>query len=129
MDPPRQALEGCVLRLSPSTSETGYLYPWGWGELEGIANRTDYDLKKHAEYSGAKISYFDPEAQKRFVPYVIEPAAGATCGLLVYLVDAYCKRHRRHDEIGTPWCLTIDGQTLEDGTLTIRDRDTMQQRD
>ena len=171
-----------------------YLYPWGWGELEGIANRTDYDLKKHAEYSGAKISYFDPEAQKRFVPYVIEPAAGATRGLLVYLVDAYCeenvpgakgedatrvvlklhpqlapikvavmplvkkggmpekarevveqffrrgisarydeqhaigKRYRRHDEIGTPWCLTIDGQTLEDGTLTIRDRDTMQQR-
>ncbi len=170
-----------------------YAYPWGWGELEGIANRTDYDLKKHAEHSGAKINYFDPQAQKRFTPYVIEPAAGATRGLLVYLLDAYHeeevqgakgpetrvvmkfhphlapvkaavlplvkkagmpekareiveallarginasydaqhaigKRYRRHDEIGTPWCLTVDGQTAEDGTITLRDRDTMEQR-
>jgi len=171
-----------------------YDYPWGWGELEGIANRTDYDLSKHAQHSGQKLDYFDPETQKRFVPYVIEPAAGATRGVLVYLVDAYReeevetprgeketrvllklhpelapikvgvfplikkdgmpelarkvverflavginakydeqhaigKRYRRHDEIGTPWGLTIDHQSLEDGTLTIRDRDTMQQR-
>ena len=170
-----------------------YDYPWGWGELEGIANRTDYDLKKHAEYSGAKMSYFDPATQQRFVPYVIEPAAGATRGVLVYLIDAYHeetvegsggpetrvvmkfhpqlapikvavlplvkkdgmpekarelvdaffkrginasldiqhaigRRYRRHDEIGTPWCLTVDGQTMEDGTITIRDRDTMEQR-
>ena len=171
-----------------------YAYPWGWGELEGVANRTDYDLNKHAKYSGANLTYFDPQQQKRFTPFVIEPAAGATRGLLVYLIDAYCeeavpdakgedatrvvlklhpqlapikvavlplvkkngmperarevvdaffrrgisarydeqhaigKRYRRHDEIGTPWCLTVDGQTLEDGTLTIRDRDTMQQR-
>ncbi len=166
-----------------------YDYPWGWGELEGIANRTDYDLKKHAQYSGAKIDYFDPTTQKRFVPYVIEPAAGATRGLLVYLIDAYHeeevngetrvvlrfhprlapikvavlplvkkegmpeiardlvnaflkrginakydeqhaigKRYRRHDEIGTPWCLTVDGESATDGTVTLRDRDTMEQR-
>ncbi len=170
-----------------------YLYPWGWGELEGIANRTDYDLQKHAEHSGTKLEYFDAVERKRYTPFVIEPAAGATRGVLVYLVDAYTeeevetskgtdirtvlklhpdlapikvavmplvkkkgmpevarsvvqqffdrginarydeqhaigKRYRRHDEIGTPWCLTIDGQTLEDGTLTLRDRDTMEQK-
>ena len=171
-----------------------YEYPWGYGELEGIANRTNYDLTKHAQHSGQKLDYFDAENQKRYVPYVIEPAAGATRGLLVYLLDAYTeeeletprgdkeirvvlklhpelapikvavfplvkkdgmpelarkvvgeffarginakydeqhaigKRYRRHDEIGTPWCLTLDHQSLEDGTLTIRDRDSMQQR-
>ncbi len=171
-----------------------YDYPWGWGELEGIANRTDYDLGKHAQHSGQKLDYFDAEKQKRYVPYVIEPAAGATRGMLVYLLDAYTeeeletprgekeirvvmrlhpelapikvgvfplvkkdgmpelarkvverffarginakydeqhaigKRYRRHDEIGTPWGLTVDHQSLEDGTITIRDRDTMQQR-
>ena len=168
-----------------------YLYPWGWGELEGIANRTDYDLQKHAKHSGQKLEYFDPVEKKKFVPYVIEPAAGATRGVLVYLIDAYHeeavegsdetrvvmkfhpqlapikvavmplvkkagmpekareiveaffkrgvnakydeqhaigKRYRRHDEIGTPWCITVDGQTLEDGTVTLRDRDTMAQR-
>ena len=178
-----------------------YEYPWGFDELEGVASRTDYDLKKHAEYSGTKLSYFDqqkedPETGKngwRYTPFVIEPAAGATRGLLVYLLDAYYeetvpdaegnessrvvmklhpklapikaavlplvkkeglpeiargivsdffkaginarydeqhsigKRYRRHDEAGTPYCLTIDGQTKEDGTVTIRDRDTMKQ--
>ena len=170
-----------------------YLYPWGWGELEGVANRTDYDLQKHAKHSGAKLEYFDPQQHKKFVPYVIEPAAGATRGVLTYLLDAYHeeevetaggtdtrvvlrlhpelapikvavlplvkkndmpdkaravtraflarginakydeqhaigKRYRRHDEVGTPWCLTIDGETMSDGTITIRDRDTMAQR-
>ena len=178
-----------------------YEYPWGFDELEGIASRTDYDLKKHAKHSGTKLSYFDqqkedPETGKngwRYTPFVIEPAAGATRGLLVYLLDAYHeetvpdaegnessrvvmklhpklapikaavfplvkkeglpeiardivsdffkaginarydeqhsigKRYRRHDEAGTPYCLTIDGQTKEDGTVTIRDRDTMEQ--
>jgi glycyl-tRNA synthetase len=178
-----------------------YAYPWGMGELEGIASRTDYDLRKHQEFSGTKISYFDPQKADptsgkpgwRYTPYVIEPAAGATRGVLVYLLDAYreeevpdakgdashrtvlrlhprlapikaavlplvkkdglpeigrqimgelaaagivaqCdvqhaigKRYRRHDEIGTPVCLTIDGQTKTDGTVTLRDRDTMQQ--
>ncbi len=178
-----------------------YEYPWGFDELEGVASRTDYDLKKHAEHSGAKLSYFeqqkqDPDTGKngwRYTPYVIEPAAGATRGLLVYLLDAYHeeavpdaegketsrvvmklhprlapikaailplvkkeglpeiareivadffkagintrydeqhsigKRYRRHDEAGTPYCITVDGQTKEDGTVTIRDRDNMQQ--
>lgn len=178
-----------------------YAYPWGWGELEGVASRTDYDLRKHQEASGTKLSYFDQQKQDpqtgkngwRYLPYVIEPAAGATRGLLVYLLDAYHeeqvpdakgkestrvvmklhprlapikvavlplvkkdglpdvardlvarffkagvnarydeqhaigRRYRRHDEAGTPYCLTVDGQTKEDGTLTIRDRDTMKQ--
>ena len=178
-----------------------YEYPWGFDELEGVASRTDYDLKKHTEYSGAKLSYFDqqkqdPETGKngwRYTPYVIEPAAGATRGLLVYLLDAYHeemvldaegnessrivmkfhpklapikaavlplvkkeglpeisrdivsglfksginarydeqhsigKRYRRHDEAGTPFCITIDGQTKDDDTVTIRDRDSMEQ--
>lgn len=180
-----------------------YEYPWGWDELEGVASRTDYDLKKHAEYSGTSMTYVDPskpdpETGKppyRFVPYVIEPAAGATRTTLMVLLDAFRyeekpresakggvekrrflklhprlapykvavlplvkrdgmpekarelvkafssaginakydeqhaigKRYARHDEIGTPYCLTVDGQTLEDGTVTIRDRDTTNQ--
>jgi glycyl-tRNA synthetase len=185
--------ESELAHYAKSCYDIEYAYPWGWGELEGIANRTDYDLKKHAKHSGAKMTYFDPVAQKKYTPYVIEPAAGATRGVLVYLLDAYHKeevegakgkeirvvmkfhpqlapikvavlplvkkdgmpekardlvneffdrginasldvqhaigkRYRRHDEIGTPWCLTIDGQTLEDGTITIRDRDTMKQK-
>ncbi len=178
-----------------------YKYPWGYDELEGVASRTDYDLKKHAEHSGAKLSYFDqqkedPQTGKsgwRYTPYVIEPAAGATRGLLVYLLDAYHeeivkdakgndstrvvmklhprlapikaailplvkkeglpkiareivseffnaginvkydenhaigKRYRRHDEAGTPYCITVDGQTKNDGTVTIPNRDTMEQ--
>lgn len=176
-------------------------YPWGWDELEGIASRTDYDLKKHSEASGKKLSYFDPNMPNpetgkngyRFTPYVIEPAAGATRTLLMLLLDAYDeevttnakgeestrvvlrlhprlapykaailplvkkdgmpeighdivkqflaagiharydeqhaigRRYRRHDEAGTPYCLTIDGQTKEDGTITLRYRDDMQQ--
>lgn len=178
-----------------------YDYPWGWDELEGVASRTDYDLRKHQEHSGTKLTYFDPakpnpETGKNgwhYLPYVIEPAAGATRGALVYLLDAYReetvpdakgqdatrvvlklhptlapikvavlplikkdglperarelvqrffdaginarydeqhaigKRYRRHDEAGTPYCLTVDGQTQQDGTVTIRDRDTMKQ--
>jgi glycyl-tRNA synthetase len=183
-----------LAHYSKACYDIEYDYPWGWGELEGIANRTDYDLSKHAEHSGTKLEYFDPQQKKRFMPYVIEPAAGATRGVLVYLVDAYCeeevvtprgttetrvvlklhpelapikvavlpltkkdgmpelarqvvdkffargisakydeqhaigKRYRRHDEIGTPFCLTIDHDSLADGTITIRDRDTMAQR-
>ena len=179
-----------------------YEYPWGWDELEGVASRTDYDLKKHSQCSGEKLTYFDqqavnPETGKpgwRYTPYVIEPAAGATRATLMYLLDAYCeekgldakgeekirvvlklhprlapikvavlpllrkegmpelarsivdkffkagvmakydentsigKRYARHDEVGTPYCLTVDKQTLEDGTITIRDRDTTEQK-
>jgi glycyl-tRNA synthetase len=179
-----------------------YDYPWGWDELEGIASRTDYDLGKHAAESGAKLHYFDqqkndPESGKpgyRYIPYVIEPSAGLTRGLLVYLIDAYAeekgvdangkekvrkvlklhpklapikasilplvkkdglpdiarkisaeffegginarydeqqsigKRYAKHDEIGTPFCITIDHQTKEDETVTIRDRDSTDQK-
>lgn len=178
-----------------------YQYPWGWDELEGIASRTDYDLKKHSEHSGVKLSYFDqqkpdPATGKpgwRYVPYVIEPAAGLTRAVLVFLLDAYHeesgkdaegeektrvvlrlhprfapykaavlpllkkdnlpdaardlvkdflksginarydeqqsigKRYARHDEVGTPFCITVDHQSLEDRTVTIRDRDTTKQ--
>ena len=179
-----------------------YEYPWGFDELEGVASRTDYDLKRHSEATGAKLSYFDqtktdPETGKngwRFTPYVIEPAAGLTRTFLAFLLDAYCeesgtdkngnektrvvlklhpslapikvavlplmkkdghpekarelvtkirrlglsasyddsqaigKRYAKHDEIGTPFCITIDGQTIEDGTVTLRDRDTTEQK-
>ncbi len=182
-------------------SDIEYNYPWGWDELEGIASRTNYDLTKHAEASGVKLSYFDqqktdPTTGKpgiRYLPYVIEPAAGLTRAVLAYLCDAYTeetgvdadgnektrvllklhpklapfkaavlpllkkegmpdvartivkqflsaginasydeqqsigKRYARHDEIGTPYCLTVDHQTLEDRTVTIRDRDTTTQ--
>ena len=193
--------KGELAHYADACYDIEYEYPWGFDELEGVASRTDYDLKKHAEHSGVKLSYFDPQKEDpvsgkngwRYTPYVIEPAAGATRGLLVYLLDAYHeetvqdakgndsirtvmklhpklapiktavlplvkkeglpeiasdivtqffnagintkydeqhaigKRYRRHDEAGTPYCLTIDGQTKEDSTITIRDRDTMEQ--
>src|SRR5207249_6440679 len=74
---------------SAGTSDVEFLYPWGWGELEGIANRTDYDLKAHAAASGEKLEYFDQGSGERYVPYVIEPAAGADRAALAFLVDAY----------------------------------------
>ena len=182
-----------LAHYAKSCVDIEYQFPWGWDELEGIANRTNYDLKKHSEACGKPIDYFDPETQERFSPYVIEPAAGATRAVLAYLDDALDedeipdsqgamqkrtvlrlhpylapikvailpllrkqgmpekgrelaqmfwdagikarydephaigKRYRRHDEVGTPYCLTIDGQTMEDNTVTIRDRDTTKQ--
>ena len=178
-----------------------YKYPWGFDELEGISSRTDYDLRKHEEGSGAKLSYFDQSKQDpvtgkngwRYVPFVIEPSAGLTRATLCFLLDAYSeeksvdakgnekmrvvlklnprlapykaailpllkkdghpekareiakefrkhginvsyddtqsigKRYAKHDEIGTPYCLTVDNQTLTDDTVTIRDRDTTEQ--
>ncbi|WDT93922.1 glycine--tRNA ligase [Thermoleophilum album] len=172
---------------SSATSDIEYLFPMGWAELEGIANRGDYDLRRHAEFSGEKLEYVDTATGERYVPHVIEPSAGADRALLAFLVDAYdeeevegrkrtvlrlhprlapvklavlplvsrdgmperarriyeelrahffCeydeggsigRRYRRQDEIGTPWCATVDGQTLEDDTVTLRDRDTLQQ--
>jgi glycyl-tRNA synthetase len=172
---------------SSGTSDVEYLFPIGWSELEGIANRGDFDLKQHAEFSGEKLEYFDPETKERYVPHVIEPAAGADRATLAFLVDAYDeeevggeqrtvlrlhprlapvkvavmplvkkdgqpelareiyedlrrrmqveydeggsigKRYRRQDEIGTPWGVTIDHQSLEDGTVTLRDRDSLTQ--
>ncbi len=172
---------------SAATSDIEYLFPMGWSELEGIANRTDFDLKRHAEFSGEKLEYVDSGSGERYVPYVIEPSAGADRALLAFMVDAYDseevegrervllrlhprlapikvavlplvnkdgqperareiyeqlrtlmpaeydtggsigKRYRRQDEIGTPWGVTVDHQTMEDGTVTLRDRDTLEQ--
>jgi len=164
-----------------------YLFPMGWAELEGIANRGDFDLVQHASLSGKTIDYFDDEAKERFVPYIIEPSAGVDRSLLAFLCDAYDeepdkeeirvvlrfhpsiapikvavlplsrkeqpvalareiyadlrqqwsvtydiaqsigRRYRRQDEIGTPFCVTVDFQSLEDNQVTIRERDTMNQ--
>jgi glycyl-tRNA synthetase len=164
-----------------------YLFPIGWSELEGIANRTDFDLKQHAKFSGKDLSYFDEDTKERFVPYVIEPSAGVDRSVLAFLADSYdeekdkeglrvilrlhydlapikiavlplsrnekltplsreihntlrkCwmvqyddaqsigRRYRRQDEIGTPLCVTIDFQSLEDKMATIRERDKMRQ--
>jgi glycyl-tRNA synthetase len=173
---------------SSGTADVEYLFPIGWSELEGIANRGNFDLTQHAEHSGEKLEYFDPNTKERYVPHVIEPAAGADRATLAFLVDAYdeeetpegetrtvlklhprlapvkvavCplvkkdgqpelarevfaslrgvmqteydeggsigKRYRRQDEIGTPWCVTIDHQSLQDRTVTVRDRDSLAQ--
>ncbi len=171
---------------SKATTDIEYLFPFGWGELWGIANRTDYDLSKHMECSGEDMNYMDPQTNEKYIPYVVEPSLGADRVTLAFLADAYreeeledgttrtvlkfhpriapyklailpltkklsdkaeevykemvkyfdCdydergsigKRYRREDEIGTPFCLTIDFDTLEDDTVTLRDRDTMEQ--
>ena len=171
---------------SKATTDIEYLYPMGWGELWGIADRTDYDLSVHQKSSKTDIKYLDLETNEKYVPYVIEPSVGVDRLLLAVLCDAYkeeqlendtrevlqiapnlapykvCvlplakkyhsdkandvynelskhfmtsydesgsigKRYRRCDAIGTPWCLTVDNDTLENGTVTLRDRDTMEQ--
>jgi glycyl-tRNA synthetase len=172
---------------SAGTADVEYLYPWGWGELEGIANRTDFDLSKHAEFSGKDLTYFDQEGDRRYVPHVIEPSAGADRATLAFLLAAYDeeevrgetrtllrldprlapikvavlplsknerlsptakevaatlrssfqidydeagaigRRYRRHDEIGTPFCVTVDFETLDDKAVTVRERDSMAQ--
>ena len=172
---------------SKATGDIQFHYPFGWGELEGVADRTDYDLARHGEASGEDLSYFDEETGQRFIPYVIEPAVGVERTFLAYLINAYHeepdkegtrvvlklhpwiapykvavlplsrkeplvqkarevsgmlrphfmstyddsqsigRRYRRQDEIGTPYCVTVDFQTLEDQQVTIRDRDSMTQ--
>jgi len=173
---------------SSATSDIEYLHPIGWSELEGIANRGDYDLSAHTAGSGTKLEWVDSDSGERYTPYVIEPAAGVNRSLLAFMVDAYDeeevagrertvlrlhpqiapvkvavlpliprnedisskarslyeelrravvseyddsgqigRRYRRQDEIGTPYALTIDEQTLEDDTVTIRDRDSLAQ--
>jgi glycyl-tRNA synthetase len=172
---------------SSATSDVEYLFPIGWSELEGIANRGDFDLTQHAKFSGQKLEYVDTATGDRYVPHVIEPAAGADRALLTFLIDAYDedeiegerrtvlrlhparapvkvavlplvrkdgqpelatevyrdlrdrvqaeydeggaigRRYRRQDEIGTPWAVTIDHQSLEDRTVTLRDRDSLTQ--
>ena len=173
---------------SKATTDFEFLFPFGWGELWGIADRTNYDLSRHGEHSGKPIEYFDQETNEHYVPYVIEPSLGADRVVLAFLCDAYdeevvdaekndtrvvmhlhpalapfkaCvlplskklseeatalfgelsehfmvdydeagsigKRYRRQDEIGTPFCITYDFESKEDGCVTVRDRDTMQQ--
>jgi glycyl-tRNA synthetase len=172
---------------SSATSDVEYLFPMGWSELEGIANRGDFDLTQHAKFSGEKLDYVDSGSGDRYVPHVIEPSAGADRATLAFMVDAYDeeevegrprvllrlhprlapvkvavlplvnkdgqpekaravyedlrkrmpaefdtggsigKRYRRQDEIGTPWGVTVDHQTMEDDTVTLRDRDTLEQ--
>jgi glycyl-tRNA synthetase len=173
---------------SKASSDIEYNFPWSWGELETISNRTDYDLKAHAKLSGKDLTYFDQSTNERYTPFVIEPSMGADRSVLAYLCDAYCeeqlenetrtllklhpkiapitvailplskneklsslskkvydilkskyntqyddtqsigRRYRRQDEIGTPICVTIDFESVEnDNAVTIRNRDTMEQ--
>jgi glycyl-tRNA synthetase len=169
-----------------------YQFPFGWGEIEGIHNRTDFDLSRHEEFSGKGMKYYDEETKEKYTPYVIETSAGASRSFMAFLVDAYAeeeaptaegameiravlklhpklapikaavfplvnrdgmpeysrkierdlrphfrvfyddsgavgRRYRRQDEAGTPFCITVDSQTLEDQTVTVRDRDSMKQ--
>ena len=171
---------------SKATTDFEFKFPFGWGELWGVADRTDYDLKQHAQHSGEDMSYFDQETNEKYIPYVVEPSVGVERLLLAFLTSAYKeepledgserivlqlhpflapfkaailplskklaepateiyhnllkefmvdydesgsigKRYRRHDEIGTPYCITVDFDTLENNTVTVRDRDTMTQ--
>jgi glycyl-tRNA synthetase len=172
---------------SSETSDVEFLFPWGWGELEGIANRTDFDLSAHSAASGVRLEVFDQASGERYTPYVIEPAAGVTRTMMAFLLAAYdeddvggeprsvlrlhprlapyqvailplskkeelsglahevarlCRsryvceyddtqsigrRYRRQDEIGTPLCVTVDFESLTDGAVTIRERDTTAQ--
>ena len=172
---------------SKATTDFEFLFPFGWGELWGVADRTDYDLTQHSNHSGESMEYFDPETNEKYVPYVIEPSLGADRVLLAFLCNAYDeetdekgdtrvvlrfhpalapfkaailplskklsdkateiytelskyfpvdfddagsigKRYRREDEIGTPICITYDFDSLEDNCVTVRDRDTMEQK-
>jgi glycyl-tRNA synthetase len=181
-----------LAHYAKAATDIEYEYPFGWGEVEGIANRTDYDLRRHAEASGEDLRYFDPETEERYFPYVIEPAVGVDRTLLTLLIDAYreeeaptakggtekrtylalhkdvaptkvavlplsrndqlapearrvfdlvkphwmCdfddagsigRRYRRQDEVGTPFCVTIDFDSLQDRQVTVRERDSMAQ--
>ena len=171
---------------SKATTDFEYLFPFGWGELWGVADRTDYDLTQHSKTSGKTLEYFDPTTNEKYIPYVIEPSLGVERLFLALVVEAYdeevidekdtrvvlrlhptlapykaCvlplskklneqagkvyeqlsadfmtdyddagsigKRYRRQDEIGTPFCITYDFESVDDGCVTVRDRDTMQQ--
>ncbi len=176
-----------LAHYSKGTTDIEFAFPWGFDELEGVANRGDYDLTAHASASGEKLEYFDQATSTRYTPYVIEPAAGATRAMMAFLLASYTedevggetrsllrlhpklapiqvailplskkpeieaparevlamlqehflcdydvtqsigKRYRRQDEVGTPWCVTVDFDTLEDHCVTLRDRDTTMQ--
>jgi glycyl-tRNA synthetase len=176
-----------LAHYAKEATDIEYLFPFGWGEIEGIHNRTDFDLGRHQEYSGKSQQYFDDETKEKFIPFIIETSAGASRSFMAFLVDAYYeeevkgdtrsvlrfhpklapikaaifplvnkggmpeiarkieadlrpylrifyddkgavgRRYRRMDEVGTPFSITVDTQTLEDRTVTIRERDTMEQ--
>ncbi|MBI3004526.1 MAG: glycine--tRNA ligase [Ignavibacteriales bacterium] len=183
---------GKLAHYAKDAYDIEYEFPFGWGEIEGVHNRTDYDLSRHEEFSGKSLKYFDEESKEKFTPYVIETSAGASRSFMAILVDAYHeeqaptaegtteertvlklhpklapnkvaifplvnrdgmpelakrieadlrpymrvfyddsgavgRRYRRQDEIGTPYCVTVDSQSLQDQTVTVRDRDTMKQ--
>ncbi|MGQ0743494.1 MAG: glycine--tRNA ligase [Acidimicrobiales bacterium] len=173
---------------STGTADVEFAYPWGWGELEGVANRTDFDLKAHSQHSGSKLEWFDQATGERYTPHVIEPAAGVGRSMMAFLLAAFhtdevggeartvlrlhprlapytvavlplskkeplvsmahdirralsrhfsCdydvtqsigRRYRRQDEAGTPWCVTVDFESLEDNAVTVRDRDSLAQQ-
>ncbi|MEM9663789.1 MAG: glycine--tRNA ligase [Bacteroidota bacterium] len=176
-----------LAHYADAAEDVQYQFPMGWQEVEGIHSRTDFDLGSHQEHAGKKLEYFDPQAQERYVPYVVETSVGLDRTILMLLCEAYReeevdgdkrtvlkfhpqiapikaaifplvrkdgmpevaraieedlrthfnvqydekgsigKRYRRQDEVGTPFCITVDGDTLADGTVTIRDRDTLAQ--
>jgi glycyl-tRNA synthetase len=176
-----------LAHYAKACADVEYLFPFGWSELEGIANRTDFDLRRHSESSGKDLSYFDEESKQHIFPFVIEPAAGADRATLAFLIDAYDvdkedpqrvimrfhpslapikaavlplvkkegmpekaekiykdlldnsvrasfdisaaigRRYARQDEAGTPFCITVDGQSITDDTVTIRERDSREQ--
>ncbi len=176
-----------LAHYAKEATDIEYEFPFGWGEIEGIHNRTDFDLGRHQEYSGKNQQYFDEETKEKYIPFIIETSAGASRSFMAFLVDAYYeeevngevrsvlkfhpklapikaailplvnkdgmpeiarkiesdlrpflrifyddkgavgRRYRRMDEVGTPFCITVDTQTLEDQTVTVRERDTMQQ--
>jgi glycyl-tRNA synthetase len=178
---------GELAHYAKAAYDIEYQFPFGWQEIEGVHNRTDFDLGRHQEYSGKKLEYFDPVANERYLPYVVETSAGADRVTLTVMADAYReevvegevrvvmgfhpaiaplkaavlpltkkdglpevadalyhdlrrrwptfyddsgaigRRYRRQDEVGTPWCITIDHDTLADRTVTIRERDPMTQ--
>jgi glycyl-tRNA synthetase len=183
-----------LAHYADAAQDIQFEFPFGWNEIEGIHSRTDYDLRRHQEFSGKKMEYFDPQTQARYIPFVVETSVGLDRTILMLLSDAFHeetvegegeasrqetrsvlrfhpalapytaavfplvkkdgmperahaieadlrkafhvtydekgavgRRYRRQDEIGTPFCITVDGQTIEDGTVTIRDRDSMAQ--
>lgn len=176
-----------LAHYAKEATDIEFEFPFGWGEIEGIHNRTDFDLRRHEEYSGKSMKYYDEEVKEKYTPFIIETSAGASRSFMAFLIDSYYeeevkgemrsvlkfhpklapvkaaifplvnkdgmpeisreiekelrrdfkvfyddkgavgRRYRRQDEIGTPYCITVDTQTLTDSTVTVRDRDTMEQ--
>jgi glycyl-tRNA synthetase len=176
-----------LAHYAKEATDIEYEFPFGWGEIEGIHNRTNFDLSRHEEFSGKSLKYFDEAAKEKYVPFIIETSAGASRSFMAFLIDAYYeeevkgekravlkfhpklapikaaifplvnkdgmpeiareieadlrkslkvfyddkgavgRRYRRQDEVGTPYCITVDNQTLEDKTVTVRERDSMEQ--